>query len=172
MKWPPNEVAAPPSGPTFRPSARVVLLDERGRTLLLKTESSRLDVPSLWTTPGGGLEPGESYEAAALRELAEETGLSQVALGPLIWVRRHIWRWGERWIESLEHYFFVRAPGGFVVSTGAFTAHERDVIKEIRWWSADEMATSGELFVPRRFAELLVPLAQGEIPTEPINPGL
>ena len=37
---------------------------------------------SHWATPGGGLNEGENFPAAALRELAEETGWSDVPLGP------------------------------------------------------------------------------------------
>jgi len=40
-----------------------------------------LDGQSHWATPGGGLEPGESFEAAAVRELFEETGLTVAAVG-------------------------------------------------------------------------------------------
>jgi 8-oxo-dGTP diphosphatase len=36
-----------------------------------------------WSLPGGRIEPGESEEAAALRELAEETGVS-ATLGPKV----------------------------------------------------------------------------------------
>lgn len=39
----------------------------------------------MWTLPGGGLEWGESAEAAAVRELAEESGTS-AELGPVIGV--------------------------------------------------------------------------------------
>lgn len=53
--------------PVLRPAARVVLLDREGRILLLRIADAPMDVASAWITPGGALQPGESYEAAALR---------------------------------------------------------------------------------------------------------
>ena len=58
----------PPPGiePAVRNASRVVLLDARDRILLFRWEDERLrDVKSVWITPGGGLDPGESHEAAA-----------------------------------------------------------------------------------------------------------
>ena len=41
------------------------------------------DLPNLWELPGGKIEPGETPEAAAVREIAEETGLNVAAVGRL-----------------------------------------------------------------------------------------
>lgn len=48
--------------------------DEHGRLLLVRG-SSIDDRPGWWSLPGGGVEHGESPEAALIREYAEETGL-------------------------------------------------------------------------------------------------
>ena len=62
-----------------RRAARVVLLDPDDRVLLMRYDDGPPN-GSHWSTPGGGLSAGEDYQAAAARELAEETGWSDVVL--------------------------------------------------------------------------------------------
>jgi 8-oxo-dGTP pyrophosphatase MutT (NUDIX family) len=51
------------------------LVDRAGRVLLQERDEHAPVDPERWTLPGGGVEPGESPEEAAHRELEEETGL-------------------------------------------------------------------------------------------------
>lgn len=51
----------------------VVVRDADGRILLGRREKDG-ESPS-WCLPGGAVEPGEDFEAAAVRELREETGI-------------------------------------------------------------------------------------------------
>jgi 8-oxo-dGTP pyrophosphatase MutT (NUDIX family) len=52
------------------PAVSAVIRDDGGRVLLMqKAESGR------WSLPAGGIDPGETPEAAVVRETAEETGL-------------------------------------------------------------------------------------------------
>jgi 8-oxo-dGTP pyrophosphatase MutT (NUDIX family) len=150
----------------------VLLLDAAGRVLLFHVSDPHVDAPALWVTPGGALEPSESWEEAALRELEEETGLTDVQLGPWVWKRHHVWRWGEHWNDSEERFYLVRLPSA-EISMGGMSAEEQDVIKAYRWWSVDELAHStDQLFVPRRIPDLLRPLVAGHIPTEPVDTGV
>ena len=55
---------------------------------LLLIQRARAPSAGLWTLPGGRLEPGESTEQCALREVKEELGLTLYGLRPLI-VLRH-----------------------------------------------------------------------------------
>ncbi len=127
----------------------------------------------IWITPGGGLDPGETRECAALRELYEETGLRGVKLGPCIWKRRHTWQWEDRWIDSDEWFYLLRAPTFDVVPT-APDEWEMQYVLGHRWWSVDELVANmeTETFVPRSMPELLPPILAGDIPKQPIEVGI
>lgn len=64
----------------IRHSARILLLDEQDRILLLRVDDgeafhhNRPEMITFWITPGGGVEPGETYEATARRELWDVVG--------------------------------------------------------------------------------------------------
>ena len=158
--------------PEFRPAARVLLIDDRDRVLLFDVALPHRPHDRLWITPGGGLDPGETRKDAALRELYEETGLRGVKLGPCIWKRRHTWRWEDKWIESDEWFYLLRAPAFDVVPT-APDEWEMQYVLGHRWWSVDELVAnrSMETFVPRSMPELLPPILADDIPKQPIEVG-
>ena len=54
-------------------AAGVMLFDPDGHALFLR-RSGEGDHPGEWCWPGGGVDPGETPEAAARREVEEETG--------------------------------------------------------------------------------------------------
>jgi 8-oxo-dGTP diphosphatase len=62
--------------------AAAVISDARGRVLLARRTEGR-DLAGLWEFPGGKCEPGESVEAALVRELEEELGIT-VEVGPAV----------------------------------------------------------------------------------------
>ena len=62
----------------YRPNVGVVVFCSRGRVWL--GQRANTDGPHNWQFPQGGVDDGEDLEAAARRELYEETGLSSVEL--------------------------------------------------------------------------------------------
>ncbi|WP_439572701.1 RNA pyrophosphohydrolase [Phreatobacter sp.] len=68
----------------YRPNVGIALFDARGRVLIARRTGD--DGPEViapgyeWQMPQGGVDDGETIEAAARRELAEETGVSSAAL--------------------------------------------------------------------------------------------
>lgn len=155
--------------PTPRPAARVILLDPDDRILLIQIQFDA--TRTLWLTPGGGLEEGESHEDAARRELFEETGIVDVELGPCVWHRTHVFRFEGVLYEAQERYFVARLAHVPEITTDHRTEIEREMLSDARWWSVDEIAASDETFVPRRLAERLLRLLEGDSAEVAINVG-
>jgi 8-oxo-dGTP diphosphatase len=65
--------------------AGVLLVDGTGRILMQHRDVYAPVAPNEWGMPGGGIEPGEEPEQAALRELLEETGLHPDGPLALFW---------------------------------------------------------------------------------------
>jgi 8-oxo-dGTP pyrophosphatase MutT (NUDIX family) len=65
--------------------AGVLLVDRRGWLLLQERDEHPVIDPEKWGLPGGHLDPGEEFEHAAYRELAEETGVVLPPGGLTFW---------------------------------------------------------------------------------------
>jgi len=65
----------------------------------------------LWSLPKGHIEPGESAEQAAVREVAEETGITGRIVGPLGTIDFWFMAEGRR-VHKTVHHFLMRAEAG------------------------------------------------------------
>lgn len=150
----------------WREAVRAVVLDPAERVLLVRFETG------VWTTPGGGIDPREEPAQALLRELAEEVGLTSVAVGPCLWTRAHAFELpghcGQR-----ERIYLVRAPA-FEPRPQVDPAIEG--IDDIRWWTRAELAaaaaTATAAFAPTRLPALVAALLDDGPPAHPFDVGI
>jgi 8-oxo-dGTP pyrophosphatase MutT (NUDIX family) len=158
-----------------RPSARLILLDRQDRLFLFKVHQPTVYDPAdphhdpFWIMIGGLVDPGEDYAHTAVREAREETGLV-VADVRWIWSRERIMQWRERKVLHRERFFLGRAASTDIDTSG-LDEKEKSWTLDHRWWSADEIAASGERFEPKDIAGRLKRLLRDGPPAEPIDIG-
>jgi 8-oxo-dGTP pyrophosphatase MutT (NUDIX family) len=155
--------------PVLRHAARAVVLDGDDRVLLVRF---RAEGSVWWAAPGGGLEEGETHEAAILRELAEETGVRAPQIGPCVWTREHVFPWKGRVLRQRERYFVVRVESPELRPELSKAILVEEGMDEIRWWTLEEIERSAAVFTPTRLATLLRDLLTHGPPPDPLDAGV
>src|SRR4051812_48759595 len=82
-----------------------------------------------WVLPKGALDPGESSEQAALREVAEETGLEASTIAK-IGATRYVYTWAGEKVFKVVTFFLMRCGGGEI---GAIDEALRVEVADARW---------------------------------------
>jgi 8-oxo-dGTP diphosphatase len=104
-----------------------VVMNEKEEVLLVLREDFRI-----WALPGGGLEPNETWEQAAIRETLEETGYQ-------VKIKQYV---GEYWRPQmsqgqgdLKRVFLAEVVGGNP------TQHDKESI-DVRWFPTSSLPKS------------------------------
>jgi 8-oxo-dGTP diphosphatase len=124
-----------------------MLFDESGAILLVRFVVPREGGEFVfWALPGGEIEGGETEAEAAAREVREELGLELTVAGPVYCDSNQFWHQGE--MQDNVDFLFRAECGREEPRLIGFTADEREIMKEVRWWSASEVEASEERIFP------------------------
>jgi 8-oxo-dGTP diphosphatase len=161
------------NAPHLRPAVRAIIIDEREQILLCRWDLNGLTV---WGTPGGGIDEGESHAVALRRELLEEVGFALVSEPPHVWHQVIVapFHAGPEFDGVINDFYLVRAA--WFEPRGTFSDAElaNENLLERRWWPLAEIADySGDaVFAPRFLSSLLDSLLRQRTSEFPIDVGL
>jgi ADP-ribose pyrophosphatase YjhB (NUDIX family) len=154
----------------LRPAVRAIVADPTERVLLVRFE---FPDRAVWAAPGGGIEDGETDDHALRRELAEEAGLEDYELGPLVWTRTHVVPLGGgRWDGQTERYYLVRTSVFEPAPRLTWAELHAENMYAVRWWTLDELEAADAMFAPRRLPALVRMLLADGPPAEPVDVGV
>jgi 8-oxo-dGTP diphosphatase len=124
------------NNPPKRPGVGVgVFIKKDGKFLLGKRLGAHGE--ATWCTPGGHLEYGESWEACATREVAEETGL-KIKNIQFVTLTNDIFE------DEHKHYITICMRSDW--DSGEAKIMEQDKFTELGWFALDELPAP--LFLP------------------------
>ncbi len=154
-------------------SVRILLINDQNQILLLCADDpSTTDLNgnyrgTFWFSPGGKPENEETLKEAAVRELFEETGLKedQVRFGPVVW--KESFTFVLHKVPTRLHQKFIVAKTSEIKTTfDNLMPEERPILKELRWFSVEDIRNCPETIYPHNLAEHLPAILEGRYPEE------
>jgi len=115
-------------------SAGGLVIDHSGKNGLLIGRIDHKDASGkriLWSLPKGHIEEGETPEQAALREVAEETGIESAIERSLGIIDFWFMAGGKRIHKTVHHYLFRE--------TGGVLAPQESEVDEVGWFPLSEI---------------------------------
>ena len=159
-----------------RKSVKVLLLNEENELLLVCADDPKTTAVDktyygrFWYCVGGQMHPGESFEQAAVREIYEETGISQedIVFGPIVWNGEFDMVLSGT-LMHMDQTFLVAKTKKIQVSLTAPDEWEKQSIKKFAWFSLEKIQKSQEVIYPVVLSEYLPELLAGHYPKEPLK---
>lgn len=139
----------------IRHAARALIVDAADRVLLFHGRIHENPPRLAWYLPGGRLEPGETHVDALRRELVEEIGLHDAAIGTHIGTREAVRHGSSGRVRSHSRLYVVRVDAHEVVTP----ADGSEAGIEWRWWTTAEVAAAPpDTFIPATLPSLVADL--------------
>lgn len=160
----------------IRNTVRIVLLNGQNQLLLMRVDDpgthsvNEKYAGSFWVTIGGKQEGNETAIQTAQRELTEETGLriNDVSFGPVIWLRELDLVLYTKAVHLNEQYILAHTNINEVSPTN-LSKYESNIVKELRWFTAEDIARSKDTIYPLGLNKLISDVLAKKIPREPIK---
>lgn len=112
---------------TLVQAAGGLVLNDAGEILMMLRRGK-------WDLPKGKLDPGESLETCAVREVQEETGVQEVELKKPLIITYHTYDESGKHILKESHWYLMKAPG-----TQVLIPQTEEQITQLKWVPAQQV---------------------------------
>jgi putative (di)nucleoside polyphosphate hydrolase len=145
----------------YRKAVGLLIINEKLEAFIGKRRDTK--AADAWQMPQGGIDEGETPKEAAIRELAEETGITSVEIVAETeqWFRYEIPAyiatklWGGKYIGQEQKWFLLKFKGKeSEINLESYT-EERSEFSEWKWCKLEELADHVVFFKRNLYIEIL-----------------